>query len=157
MHTLVKKGSRFRRKVIQRHSESPIDEVFKHPYPAEKWFWCYPAQDNSSSVKGTTWKEYQYEALTDFVILSSDQLSDILPIDFQRDIVMFSNMSHPVHELQVLEAVLNLPSDAGVVYGITRQIGSGLEYVFFSAKVSSLLRATELQNLKSDVKAVQAS
>ena len=141
MGTTIKKGSLFRRKVIQRQQDRPIDEIFQHPFPDNKWFWCYPAADNSSSVKGNILKEYEYKATEDFVVVTGDELLDILPDEFERDIKVFNFMSHPVHELRVIQAVLQ--SAEGVI-GITREIGSGVEYVFISGNVTSLLSSTDL-------------
>ena len=141
----IKKGDVFIRNVVERDQNVPLDAKYKCPFPNGHWFWCFPKRDRSASLSGrTTFHVFQYTARQDFkVAYAGASLKSVLEEHNFKDLLAFERMGNKVNEKNLLQAVLPLHVGQGIV-GITRTIGSGPEFVFFSQSAERVLEVHEL-------------
>jgi hypothetical protein len=141
---IVEKEQLFRRDVVQRHTDDPLHSKYLDPFPSEHWFWCYPASDSSSSLKGhKTLCTYQYKALKRLYVVDAASLFLFLAPQYSRDLQVFVSMGHKVHESRVSNALLPSVAKQGMI-GIHRRIGSGEEFVFFSLTAQQKLAVIDV-------------
>lgn len=141
----IQQGDKFVRNVIQRHGTPQLLPEHSSSFPCEGWFWCGPHADSSSLPRGRTIVTYEYTALCDFQLHTIEDLKHILPPqERERMSVAFANFSNPLNEASVLKALVACHQAQGVV-GLHRTIGSGKEYVFFSALARDVFEVRELK------------
>jgi hypothetical protein len=140
----VSAGSVFVRHVLQRDAEKQIDALHLDAFPVGHWFWCYPQNDSSSSIKARHLKSFKYIAQNDFHVCSIDAFSESVLPSLKPLLQAFDCMNNPCIEQQVLSSINTIIQTSGSeVIGLKRNTGSGDEYIFFSETASAVLNADE--------------
>lgn len=145
MSVEILKGMMFVRRVLQRDPDKPINPMYLEAFPTNHWFWCFPYDDTSSSIKATTLKTLCYTANKRFHIVTATELSHLLPLKNRQLACLFDKMNNKVMEKDVLSAIITLMENTNItVYGLKRNTGNGDEYVFFSCSVHGVFDSVEL-------------